>query len=50
MIVNELIYRLSKIADFITVSGRVDNNSNPFRLYKSCGFVGNDIWYICYLS
>lgn len=50
MIVNELIYRLSKIADFITVSGRINNNSNPLGLYKSCGFEGADIWNICYQS
>ncbi|MDD4000429.1 MAG: GNAT family N-acetyltransferase [Bacilli bacterium] len=50
IIVNELIYRLSKTVDFITVSGRVENEANPQRLYKSCGFEGDDIWYICYVS
>jgi len=47
LIVNALINRLSKIADFITVSGRLENLSNPIKLYADCGFQGNDIWYIC---
>lgn len=47
LIVNALINRLSKIADFITVSGRLENLSNPIKLYTDCGFQGNDIWYIC---
>ncbi|MBU1093606.1 MAG: GNAT family N-acetyltransferase [Firmicutes bacterium] len=47
LIVNALINRLSKIADFITVSSRLENGSNPLKLYTECGFDGNDIWYIC---
>ena len=47
LIVNALINRLSIIADFITVSGRLENISNPIKLYTDCGFEGNDIWYIC---
>jgi hypothetical protein len=31
-------------ADFVTVSGRVDNRTNPERLYRRCGFEGNDVW------
>lgn len=50
MIVVELLYRLSKKADFVTVSGRLDNDSNPKRLYESCGFEGSDLWYVCYKS
>lgn len=45
MIVNELLSRM-KNADFATVSGKVDNQTNPERLYRSCGFIGNDIWHI----
>ena len=45
MIVNELLSRMDK-ADFATVSGKTDNPTNPERLYRSCGFVGNDIWHI----
>ncbi|MEX1376787.1 MAG: GNAT family N-acetyltransferase [Eubacteriales bacterium] len=40
----ELISRLSN-ADFITVSGKADNASAE-KLYRSCGFVGDDIWYV----
>lgn len=50
IIVNELINRLAKTVNFITVSGRLENESNPQRLYKSCGFEGDDIWYICYVA
>ncbi len=45
MIVNELLSRMNK-ADFATVSGKIDNQTNPERLYRSCGFVGNDIWHV----
>ena len=48
MIVDELLYRLSKKADFVTVSGRLLNDSNPKRLYESCSFKGSDLWYVCY--
>jgi len=48
MVVQELVYRLSKKADFVTVSGRLRNDSNPKRLYESCGFKGLDLWYVCY--
>lgn len=34
-------------ASFVTVSGRVDNSSHPEEFYRSCGFIGSDIWYIC---
>lgn len=45
LIVNELLSRMAT-ADFATVSGKVDNPTNPEKLYRSCGFVGNDIWHI----
>lgn len=45
MIVNELLFRM-KNADFATVSGKINNRTNPERLYRSCGFVGNDIWHV----
>ena len=34
-------------ADFVTVSGNLDNPTNPLELYKKCGFEGDDVWYIC---
>lgn len=45
LIVNELLRRMTK-ADFATVSGKVNNLTNPEKLYRSCGFVGNNIWHI----
>lgn len=33
-------------AKFATVSGKIDNPANPERLYRKCGFVGNDVWHI----
>lgn len=44
-IVNKLLILLSD-CDFVTVSGEVDNKTNPERLYRKCGFEGNDIWHI----
>lgn len=47
-IVNVLLARLKKIgAEFVTVSGNLDNTSDPLELYRRCGFKGNDVWYIC---
>lgn len=45
LIVNELLSRMKK-ANFATVSGKIDNQTNPERLYRSCDFVGNDVWHI----
>ena len=47
-IVDVLLWRLKGIgADFVTVSGNLDNTSSPLELYRKCGFTGDDIWYIC---
>lgn len=46
MVVNELLSRLATKATFVTVSGQVDNATNPERLYRKCGFTGDDIWYV----
>ena len=47
-IVNSLLMELKKIgANFVTVSGDLDNDTNPEKLYRKCGFTGDDIWYIC---
>jgi len=40
-----LLYRAKKAA-FATVSGKADDPTCPERLYRSCGFVGNDIWHV----
>jgi ribosomal protein S18 acetylase RimI-like enzyme len=44
-IVCELLWRLDQKADFTTVSGRKADDSGAERLYRSCGFEGNDIWW-----
>lgn len=44
-IVNTLLHRAKKAA-FATVSGKADDPTCPERLYRSCGFVGNDIWHV----
>lgn len=46
LIVNELLRRMSGMAAFATVSGKVNNATSPEMLYRKCGFVGNDIWHI----
>lgn len=45
-IVNALLQRLKGRALFVTVSGQVNNSTNPESLYRKCGFEGNDIWHI----
>jgi len=46
LIVEALLNRLSLVADFVTVSGHLDNQTKPRELYRRCGFVGEDIWYV----
>ena len=46
LLVNELLARLQGKADFVTVSGKVDNITKPEMLYRKCGFTGEDIWHI----
>lgn len=46
LLVNELLTRLQGKADFVTVSGKVDNATKPEMLYRKCGFTGDDIWHI----
>lgn len=46
LIVTELLFRMKDVADFATVSGKVDNVTNPEALYRKCGFVGSDVWHI----
>ena len=46
LIVNELLARMTGIAEFATVSGKVTNPTSPELLYRKCGFVGNDIWHV----
>lgn len=45
-LVRELLWRMRGMAEFATVSGRVDNPTNPEGLYRRCGFTGADRWHI----
>lgn len=45
-LVLELLNRMHGKVEFVTVSGEVNNQTNPERLYKSCGFTGNDVWWL----
>ncbi len=45
-IVNELLRSLKDKADFVTVSGRVNNITKPEHLYEKCGFVSKAVWHI----
>lgn len=46
LVVTELLKRLKGRAEFVTVSGRAKGAGVPERLYRSCGFTGNDIWHV----
>lgn len=47
-IVAVLLRRLRDLgAGFATVSGDLDNVTDPLGLYRSCGFTGDDLWYVC---
>ena len=49
-IVFVLLSRLKSLgAEFVTVSGNLDNVFNPLALYRKCGFEGDDIWYVCHV-
>jgi len=45
-IVLELLSRLKPRAAFVTVSGQSDNATRPEILYRSCGFTGDDSWWV----
>ena len=45
-IVSELLWRMNRNAQFATVSGQCHNPTNPEKLYRKCGFIGNDVWHI----
>jgi len=45
-IVNELLWRMKDQAEFVTVSGKVDNETHPRELYIACGFFGEEIWHV----
>lgn len=46
LVVKCLLLKMQDVADFATVSGKVNNPTNPQGLYRKCGFTGNDVWHI----
>lgn len=46
LVVNTLLSKMQNTAKFATVSGKVNNATNPERSYRKCGFIGTDIWRI----
>ena len=45
-VVSELLWRMKNNANFVTVSGQCNNATSPEKLYRKCGFTGNDVWHI----
>jgi len=45
-LVEALLLKLKDLAQFATVSGQVDNPTHPGRLYRQCGFEGEDLWWV----
>ena len=45
-LVSQLVSQLSGRASVITVSGEADNPSDAEHLYRRCGFLGDDVWWI----
>ncbi len=45
-IVTELLRRVEGKVQFTTVSGELENTTQPERLYRKCGFTGSDVWWL----
>ncbi len=45
-LVRELLWRMKDVASFVTVSGMVNNKTDPLGLYLSCGFSKKVIWHV----
>ncbi|MCF7924275.1 MAG: GNAT family N-acetyltransferase [Candidatus Izimaplasma sp.] len=46
MLVTHLLSIAPEGSKFATVSGDIDNQNSPEKLYRKCGFTGTDIWHI----
>lgn len=46
ILVEELMRRMWPKVNVVTVSGDVDNETSPIKLYRKCGFEGEAIWHI----
>ena len=45
-LVRESLLRISEVAEFVTVCGKVDADNNDFELYKKLGFADDAIWHV----
>lgn len=45
-LLNDSLQRIQGKADFVTVSGMVNNKTKPETIYRKCGFIGSDVWHI----
>ena len=45
-IVHELLHRIGNRAQFTTVSGPVEDRTNPGAFFRQCGFTGDDVWWV----
>ena len=45
-LVNKLLSLMKNKADFVTVSGRLNSEHQPIKLYQKCGFKEEVIWHI----
>lgn len=48
-LVSSLLQKMKDTAHFATVSGQCNNPSDPEKIYRKCGFIGNDVWHILHL-
>lgn len=46
ILVKELLYRMQDKANFVSVSGDMNNPTKPLALYEKCGFTDKTIWCI----
>lgn len=46
-LINALLVKMKDLVSFVTVSGNAQNKKDPEKVYRICGFTGNDYWYIC---
>jgi len=46
VLVSTLVRRLRPQSVLITVSGELESRSRPDMLYRKCGFIGDDVWWV----
>lgn len=45
-VVKELLCRMKEKAGFVTVSGKMKNENNPYGMYTACGFGEGKVWVV----